>query len=200
MRDLRRRIAFCGIKKIHIFFGICIGGYYVSMKGPLGKLQRFYRDQIITVMPFFKDSSNLALFPTTYLLPSSMAFMAIWEDMEKMIGGVCGGYSPRLALHGIIYACWRPGRQWLPDRSRRGSWRPPFFHLRLGFRHMLTMKMPSKSILWMKTRDVRIFSMEFNALRNFGIRVRRLAWPNAYTTTGIQYRGEIIEKKPGKTR
>jgi ribosomal protein L6P/L9E len=191
MRDTRKWQFFSSSKKFHLYMSITANGYYVSVRGPLGTITRFYSDKITTIC----DQPLI----TSYLFSSNSVFRAIWPDIRKIIGGVCVGYSLRVALHGIIYACWRPARKKLSN-DKKGKFRSPYIHMRLGFRHLIVLKLPPISKLWLKRRDIRIFSMEFNKLRNFGIRMRRLAWPNTYTSTGIQYRGEIVKTKPGKQR
>jgi large subunit ribosomal protein L6 len=191
MRDTRQWQFFSRSKKFHLYMSISPNGYHVTVRGPLGMITRFYGDKITTYE--FQPSIM------SYLFINNSVFRAIWPDIKKMIGGVCGGYSLRVALHGIVYACWRPARKKLSN-GRKGKFRSPYIHMRLGFRHLIVLRLPPVSKLWLKRRDIRIFSMEFNKLRNFGIRMRRLAWPNTYTSTGIQYRGEIVKVKPGKQR
>lgn len=175
-------------KRVNIIISV-IANYGIRMqaKGFLGKTSLIVRETSALCAIQHKER-QLA----TWMAAPNSNWQSFWPKLIQLLDGVCRGYSLRLVLYAIVFKCDIPR-----IRSFR---RQSYIHLKLGFRHLVTCRAPEYSAVSASSRDIVVIGIDRVELRNFGIRVRSLAWPDVYKGKGIQYRGEDLKFKPGKQR
>jgi len=175
-------------KRYNIRFVLIQNFLYIFVKGVFGIVNKcFYINSIISPI----ISKNMFSF-----IGNISIWRSCFSSIKQIVKGVTVGYSLRFVLHAIVFKCSLPRK-----RIRRRTKTFKYFHMKLGFRHLISCKLPKYSFVWTNgKRDISIISFDKIKLQNFSIRVRHLHWPDIYKGKGIQYRGEIINFKPGKQR
>lgn len=151
----------------------------VSVKGPLGELNRAFTDHVkiniadntITFEP--KDDSPRAL--------------AMWgtvaSHIKNMVDGVNQPFVKNLVVDGVGYRVEQKGDE---------------LHLVVGFSHPVVKKIPEGVNVSIEKNEITISGIDKELVGKFASQVRLIKKPEPYKGKGIYYKGETIRRKEGK--
>ena len=161
-----------------------IAGQLVTINGPLGKLERNIRPEIIA-----KVEDNSVVLTRKDDSKSARAFHGLERALvNNMVTGVSKGYVKELALIGVGYKA-----------DVKGS----TITLSLGYSHPIDFSVPEgiKASLLKEGRDVflKIEGVDKQLVGQVAAQIRSLRPPEPYKGKGVRYRNEQIIRKAGKT-
>lgn len=151
----------------------------LSVKGPLGELKRFFKNEIaislnkkeIILKPVKKDKNISALWGTYA------------SHIRNMLAGVTKGFEKKLIIEGIGYKVQLEGQKLI---------------LGLGFSHPVKVDIPNTLKVSVEKNNIKIFGIDKEEVGSFGAKIRSLKKPEPYKGKGIRYENEVIRRKTGK--
>lgn len=153
----------------------------ISVKGPLGCIERSFRnlidisiesaDKNIKLKPRKKDKLSMDLWGT-YV-----------SHLKNMITGVVSGFSKTLIIEGIGYKAMMDGRDLV---------------LSLGLSHPVKVTSPSSLEIKTEKNKITISGIDKELVGQITATIRALKKPEPYKGKGIRYEEEIIKRKAGK--
>lgn len=150
-----------------------------SVKGPLGILNKIFRDDIvlsiqndlITLNPKRNDKFSRSLWGTYA------------SHIKNMIDGVQKPYEKKLILEGVGFKSEVKGDE---------------FIFALGFSHPVIVKIPEGIKATAEKNVITISGIDKELVGSFASSVRALKKPEPYKGKGMRYDDEVIRRKQGK--
>lgn len=156
----------------------------LSVKGPLGKIERNFRDDIVFSVD--KGMINLSI-NETKKIRRFKEVNSLWgtyaSHANNMILGVTKGFSKTLVIEGVGYRA-----------SKDGS----ILNLSLGFSHPVKITIPQGIDLKTEKNMIIISGVNKEEVGTFAAKIRDLKKPEPYKGKGIRYQNEVIRHKAGK--
>lgn len=185
-------------KRVKVMFSVVGGiGLVMGVKGFLGS--KTFVVKAPHIINAFKSGNRL-----TWISHYNQPMLNGWlPRLEQLIIDVYRGFRVTMVCYNLIFRCGRVRNKY---RRRPGVFRKfkgrPYFWLRIGRRHYIVCRTPFHSRIRAHSlrRFISIWCTDYQKLRNFTLKVRRLSWPNIYTGKGILWWGEDVDVKPGKQR
>ena len=156
-----------------------LNGLDVSVKGPLGQLDRTFKgvkiameDKVLQVSPL--DGSR-----------QSRAFWGLSRSLlNNMVVGVSEGFTKVLEIHGVGYRAEAKGKA---------------LNLNLGHSHQINYEPPASVTFSIdKQTVITLKSPDKEALGQAAAKIRSFRPPEPYKGKGVRYQGEHIRIKAGK--
>ena len=151
----------------------------VLVKGPLGELKRFFKDEI----KISKEDGHIVLAPKG----NSDSARALWgtyaSHVFNMIAGVTKGFEKRLIIEGVGFKAALEGQK---------------LSLSLGFSHPIKIDIPEGIKVQTDKNIIIVSGTDKEKVGSFASNVRSLKKPEPYKGKGIRYENEIIRRKAGK--
>ncbi len=156
----------------------CSGGV-LTIKGPLGTLQKVIKDDVsITV-----DNGNVVL----GLVNDSIRGRALWgtyaSHIRNMLAGVNKAYEKKLIVEGIGYKADVKGKDLV---------------LAVGFSHPVVLPIPEGLKVTVEKTTITISGIDCEIVGQFSAVVRATKKPEPYLGKGIRFSDEVIRRKQGK--
>ncbi len=156
-----------------------INGSTVTVKGPLGELERTFNDVItislndglVTFIPKEDTPRGRALWGTTA------------SHVKNMIDGVTTKFTKNLIIDGVGFRAEVKGSQLV---------------MQLGFSHPVEMEIPSDLDVAVEKQTITVAGVDKEQVGLFASKVRLQKKPEPYKGKGIRYSDEIIRRKEGK--
>lgn len=151
----------------------------LSVKGPLGELSRFFKQEIkIEIL-----DGKISLNPKR----NSLDALALWgtyaSHIINMITGVHKAFEKKLIVEGIGYK----------SDVKEGE-----LVMSLGFSHQVKVKIPKELKVTAEKNIVTVSGIDNELVGQFVAKIRALKKPEPYKGKGIRYEGEVIRRKEGK--
>ncbi len=117
----------------------------------------------------------------------SKEFIGFLKNISKNIKYCTYGFFIELILIGLGYKLIRYRKYRL-------------INFELQFSHKVFLKIPSDIIIKTSKKNIIIFGLNKDRVKDIGVLIINLRFPNIYKGTGIRYLNQIIKLKPGKQR
>lgn len=157
-----------------------IDGGIVAVKGPLGEMQKSFRENDIEIA--VKDG-HVVLDAKR----KSRQALALWgtyaSHIKNMIEGVTKGFEKKLVIEGIGYRAQMEGLKLL---------------LNLGLSHPVKVAAPDGVKAQVEKNVITISGVDKEKVGQFSAEIRALKKPEPYKGKGIRYENEIVRRKTGK--
>ncbi len=157
-----------------------IDGDIVAVKGPLGEMQRSFRENDIEIA--VKDGCVVL-----GAKRKSRQALALWgtyaSHIKNMIEGVTKGFKKKLVIEGIGYRAQMEGLKLL---------------LNLGLSHPVKVASPDGVKAQVEKNVIIISGVDKEKVGQFSAEIRALKKPEPYKGKGIRYENEIVRRKTGK--
>jgi large subunit ribosomal protein L6 len=158
---------------------LTIDGTHVRVKGPLGQLERTFRD-----VSFEKGDSDVTVVPAS----QGRIHRAMWglgrTLLNNMVVGVSAGFEKKLEINGVGYRAEQSG----------GSVR-----FLLGYSHHIDFPVPQGiKIDIEKQTGVTVTGIDKELVGQTAAKIRALRPPEPYKGKGVKYVDEVIRRKAGK--
>ena len=151
----------------------------LSIKGPKGSLDRFFRSDIAITL----DGKNISL----SVPKENKLTKALWgtyaSHIKNMVEGVNNGFEKKLILEGVGYKSEVKGDKLV---------------LALGFSHPVEVPVPQGLAVKAEKNLLTISGIDKEAVGSFAAKVRALKKPEPYKGKGFRYSDEVIRRKQGK--
>lgn len=159
---------------------IRIDGLNVSVKGPLGQLQRTFKsvsferaDDNVNVLAGGETRTHRAMWGLSRTL------------LDNMVVGVSRGFEKKLEIHGVGYRAESKGKQVI---------------FQLGYSHPIDFAVPDGITIGVeKQTQLLVTGVDKELVGETAARIRALRPPEPYKGKGIRYSGEYVRRKAGKT-
>ncbi|MEE8618409.1 MAG: 50S ribosomal protein L6 [Nitrosomonadaceae bacterium] len=154
----------------------------VSIKGPLGKLQRSFNSDVIIE----RDGDNLLVKAANSSRQASAMFGTMRALLANMMQGVTSGFEKKLLLVGVGY---------------RAQATNDILNLTLGFSHPIVYKMPEGVKVETPTQtEILIKGIDKQQVGQVAAEVRAYRKPEPYKGKGVRYIDEVIIMKEAKKK
>ena len=162
---------------------VSLAGAVVSVKGPLGILEKKFRDDIgITV-----GASEITLVPKRVTLENKALWGTYASHIINMIVGVTTPFVKKLIIEGIGY-----------KSEVKANGKDSNLVLALGFSHPVNVPIPAGLKVTAEKNVITVSGNDKEMVGQFVASVRSLKKPEPYKGKGIRYEGEIVKRKQGK--
>lgn len=158
---------------------VFIEGTRVKVKGPLGELERSFRDVII----ISKIEEGIKVEPSDDSIFSKAMWGTVSSHIKNMIAGVNKKFEKELIIEGVGYRANITGKN---------------LKLSVGFSHDVEMEIPEKIEVIVEKSNIKISGIDKEEVGLFASKVRLKKKPEPYKGKGIRYSDEIIRRKEGK--
>jgi large subunit ribosomal protein L6 len=163
---------------------VTIDGTHVTVKGPLGELQRDFVG-VAFEMEEGEDGKvvHVRMQPGT---PNAKAMHGLGRALlNNMVEGVSEGFKRELDLVGVGYRADAQGQS---------------LNLSLGFSHPVVFELPAAIKAQVdKQTHITLTSIDKELVGQIAAKIRDLRPPEPYKGKGIRYTGERIIQKAGKS-
>ncbi len=151
----------------------------ISVKGPLGELNREFKDIIDIAI----EGNEIRLNPKK----ESSFSIALWgtyaSHIKNMISGVNKAYEKKLIVEGVGFKVEIAGKELV---------------LNLGFSHQIKVNIPEELNVTVEKNTITISGINKEMVGQFASKIKSLKKPEPYKGKGIRYDGEVIRRKQGK--
>jgi large subunit ribosomal protein L6 len=156
-------------------------GNFVTVKGPLGKMERIlHKDMIITR----EDDKIIVKRPSENKFHRSLHGLTR-SLIANMVEGVTKGYQKTLEINGVGYRAQKQGNKLV---------------LNVGYSHPVEMPDPEGITVEVEgTNKVLVKGIDKQKVGNYAAKIRSIREPEPYKGKGIKYDYEHIRRKVGKT-
>ena len=158
---------------------LTIDGAHVRVKGPLGQLERTFRD-----VSFEKGDGDIKV------VPASMGRIhrAMWglgrTLLSNMVIGVSAGFEKKLEINGVGYRAEPSGNS---------------VRFLLGYSHHIDFPVPQGiKIDVVKQTSVTVTGIDKELVGQTAAKIRALRPPEPYKGKGVKYVDEVLRRKAGK--
>ena len=160
---------------------ITIGeGNLVSVKGPLGQLER----KLPADMRIARDGDQLDVTRPSDKKQHKALHGLTRSLLANMVQGVSQGYRRELEIQGVGYRATRAGDRLL---------------LQVGYSHPVVMEAPAGITFEVGTPTrLAVTGIDKELVGEIAARVRKVRPPEPYKGKGIRYAGEVVRMKAGK--
>ncbi len=154
---------------------------HITVKGPLGKMERrMHKDIIITK----EDSKIIVNRPSDNKFHKSLHGLTR-SLIANMVEGVTKGYQKTLEINGVGYRAQKQGKKLV---------------LNVGYSHPVEMADPEGITVEVEgTNKVMVKGIDKQKVGNYAAIIRSVREPEPYKGKGIKYSDEHIRRKVGKT-
>lgn len=161
---------------------INIQGQKISVKGPLGTLER----ELPTLVKVEHQGTNLNVNRVDDSRTARERHGLCRTLVANMVEGVSTGFKKRLDIQGVGYRAAAAGDK---------------LTLNLGYSHPVEMVMPKgiKVAVEEKGLQVVISGVDKELVGNIAAEIRAVRPPEPYKGKGVRYFGEAVRRKQGKT-
>jgi len=154
----------------------------VSIKGPLGKLQRSFNSDVIIE----RDGDTLLVKVANSSRQANAMSGTMRALLANMMQGVTSGFEKKLSLVGVGY---------------RAQATNEILNLTLGFSHPIVYKMPGGVKVETPTQtEILIKGIDKQQVGQVAAEVRAYRKPEPYKGKGIRYTDEVIIMKDAKKK
>lgn len=169
---------------------VTVSGNKVSVKGPLGVLERDMRSDVSVKV----EDGNVVVAPAK----NSRFAKALWgtyaAHVNNMVKGVNQAFEKKLIVEGVGYRCEvQPARN--ADGAAGGGNKVV---LNVGYSHPVELVAPEGIELAAEKNTLTIKGINKDVVGQFAAEVRKVRKPEPYKGKGIRYDGEHIRRKQGK--
>ena len=157
-----------------------IDGLSVTIKGPIGELQRDIHPDIRAVL-----DNNEIIVTRTSDRPNHRALHGLTRArLQNMVIGVETGFKKTLEMHGVGYRAQQKGSN---------------IQITVGFSHPVDIKAPKGITFEIEGNDKIIISgSDKEQVGQVAAEIRHVKPPEPYKGKGIRYEGEYVRRKAGK--
>jgi len=150
-----------------------------SVKGPLGALDRRFRDDVkITLAP-----EGVIVTPAHGSIFANVLSGTYASHIRNMIEGVTKGFKKKLLIEGVGYRYAVNG-----DKVK----------LDLGFSHPIEILIPTGLKVAVEKSQMTINGIDKELVGEFSAKIRSLKKNEPYKGKGIRYHDEVVRRKQGK--
>lgn len=153
-------------------------GMTVTVKGPLGSVTRFFKNEIKIVV----DGNKVS-----FERESESVHPALWgttsAHIANMIEGVTKGFEKKLQIEGIGYRAELAGTNIV---------------FALGFSHPVKLEIPKELKVTVEKNIITIKGSDKDLLGQFAALIVSHKKPEPYKGKGILYQGQYVRRKQGK--
>jgi len=158
---------------------VMIDGSHVRVKGPLGQLERTFRD-----VSFEQADSAVTVVP----MSNGRIHRAMWglgrTLLNNMVVGVSAGFAKQLEINGVGYRAEPSGNS---------------VRFLLGYSHPIDFPIPAGiKIDVEKATNVKVSGIDKELVGQVAAKIRSLRPPEPYKGKGVKYIDETIRRKAGK--
>lgn len=154
----------------------------VSIKGPLGKLQRSFNSDVIIE----RDGDTLLVKVANSSRQANAMSGTMRALLANMMQGVTSGFEKKLSLVGVGY---------------RAQATNEILNLTLGFSHPIVYKMPGGVKVETPTQtEILIKGIDKQQVGQVAAEVRAYRKPEPYKGKGVRYTDEVITMKEAKKK
>ncbi|MEK7477934.1 MAG: 50S ribosomal protein L6 [Patescibacteria group bacterium] len=154
-------------------------GRRLSVKGPLGMLEREFKDDITITI---KDQ-EITLAPVTNTVFGRALWGTYGSHIQNMIAGVTKVYEKKLTIEGVGYKVNVAGNK---------------FVLNIGLSHSVEVLIPDGIKAVTEKNNFTISGIDKEKVGEFAAKIRAYKKTEPYKGKGIRYIGEKIHRKQGK--
>jgi large subunit ribosomal protein L6 len=151
----------------------------VTVKGPLGEIERPLRREVAVVL----ENGEITVNPAN----NSRLARALWgttaAHIKNMVTGVVTPFKKVLILEGIGYRVELQGTT---------------LKLSVGFSHPVLMPIPPGITVTVEKNVITMTSINKDEVGQFAANIRAIKKPEPYKGKGFRYEGEVIRRKQGK--
>jgi len=152
----------------------------VLVKGPKGELSQFMMEGIIVKV----EADNLIVSRASDEKVHRSKHGLMRSLINNMVIGVTQGYEKKLEINGVGYKVQQVGTD---------------LKLNLGFSHDINFKIPSAIQSKVEQNTITISGIDKQLVGQISAEIRELKKPEPYKGKGIQYVGERVLRKSGKS-
>ena len=158
---------------------VSIDGTKVRVKGPLGQLERNFRD-----VSFEQADGAVTVVPASH----GRVHRAMWglgrTLLNNMVMGVSQGFEKKLEINGVGYRAEGSGKS---------------IRFLLGYSHPIDFAVPEGiTIAVEKQTGVTVSGISKELVGQTAAKIRALRPPEPYKGKGVEYADETIRRKAGK--
>lgn len=158
---------------------VTVDGSHIVVKGPLGELQRTFRNEVAINM-----TDNVLTFQPLSDTPLANAMWGtVASHVKNMVDGVNTKFQKVLVVEGVGFRSDVKGSQLV---------------LNIGFSHPVEIDIPADLEVTAEKNVITISGIDKELVGTFAASVRNKKKPEPYKGKGIKYQGEIIKRKQGK--
>ncbi|MFA6669770.1 MAG: 50S ribosomal protein L6 [Bacillota bacterium] len=156
-------------------------GNFITVKGPLGKMERrMHKDMIIT-----KEDDKILVKRPSDNKPHKSLHGLTRSLIANMVEGVTKGYQKILEINGVGYRAQKQGKKLV---------------LSVGYSHPVEMNDPDGITVEVEgTNKILVKGIDKQQVGNYAAKIRNWREPEPYKGKGIKYDNEHIRRKVGKT-
>ncbi|MCX6716724.1 MAG: 50S ribosomal protein L6 [Candidatus Taylorbacteria bacterium] len=158
---------------------VSVAGGVVTVKGPLGELNRGYKP----VIEIKVENNEIFLIPKDESIETSALWGTYASHIKNMLAGVSKAYEKRLIVEGIGF---------------KYDVKPKEMIFNLGFSHQIKLEIPAGLKITSDKTAMIISGIDKDSVGAFASKIRSLKKPEPYKGKGIHYEGEVIRRKQGK--
>lgn len=151
----------------------------LSVKGPLGSLERKFSDRIAIKL----GAKEITLEPVHLDIDSRALWGTYGSHIKNMVEGVTKGYTKKLLIEGVGFKYAVVGTQVVLD---------------LGFSHQVKVNIPAGIKVVVEKNAMTITGIDKELVGQFTALIRSYKVTEPYKGKGIRYEGEFILRKQGK--
>lgn len=154
----------------------------LTVKGPLGTLTQDYDDKNIS----FEVEGNVVNVKRANDEDEVRAKHGLYRALlHNMVVGVTNGYEKGLTVNGVGWKVAQQGKDLV---------------LSIGFSHPVTVKaIEGITLTAVSPTEISVKGIDKVSVGQTAANIRALRLPEPYHGYGIAYKGEVIERKEGKT-
>lgn len=154
-------------------------GGKITVKGPLGEMNRIFKDDIAISI----EGKTVSLSPKVKDIPTNALWGTYAAHLKNMIAGVNKPFVKKLVIEGVGYKAEVSGQELV---------------LSLGFSHKIKVPIPKELKITMEKSAMTISGADKELVGQFSAKVRDYKRPEPYKGKGIMYENEVIRRKQGK--
>jgi len=151
----------------------------IAVKGPLGELQRDFKDNININIA----GNEVTLSPVDDSQFSRILWGTYASHIKNMVDGVNKKYEKKLIVEGVGFRVELKGKELV---------------LNVGFSHPINIVIPEGLDVEVVKNNITITGIDKELVGQFASRIKSLKKPEPYKGKGIRYEGEVIRRKQGK--
>ena len=158
---------------------VSINGTTVKVKGPLGELERSFRD-VVTIS---KNDEGIKVEPNDDSIFAKSMWGTVASHLKNMVAGVNKKFEKELIIEGVGYRAAVAGK---------------IITLSVGFSHDVKIEIPEGIEVTVEKSNIKVEGIDKEEVGLFTAKIRMTKKPEPYKGKGIRYSDEIIRRKEGK--